>query len=85
MVKGDNREEYNMCKALEDLYNDGVSEGKIEGMVLSILDFLSDYVIVSDSLKDKISSESDIEVLRKWTKLSARVSSVEEFEQKMYI
>ena len=89
IVQSDSREECNMCKALEDLYNDGVLEGKIEGkiegMVLSILDFLSDYGIVSDSLKDKISSETDIEVLRKWTKLSARVSSVEEFEQKMNI
>lgn len=89
MVRSDDKEEYNMCKALEDLYNDGILEGemkgKIEGKIGTILDFLSDYGIVPDSLKDKISSEKDIEVLRKWIKLSARVSSVEEFEQKMYI
>ena len=85
MVRSENKEECNMCKALEDLYNDGVLEGEMKGNIGSIFDFLSDYGIVSDSLKDKISSETDIEVLRKWTKLSARVSSVEEFEQKMYI
>lgn len=78
---------YNMCKALDDLYNDGVAEGEIKGeakgKIDSILDFLADYGVVSDYLREKISSESDIEILKKWTKLSARVSSIGEFEEKM--
>lgn len=81
------KEEYNMCKALDDLYNDGVAEGEIKGEIKNsrafILDFLSDYGEISENLREKICTESDIEVLKKWTKLSARVSTIDEFEEKI--
>ena len=78
----------NMCKALDDLYNDGIAKGKAIGLSKgetknsreTILDFLSEYGKVNDNLTEKLNAENDINVLKKWIKLSARVSSIEEFE-----
>lgn len=81
VVKGKGKEVCNMCKALEDLYNDGVTKGKID----CILELLSDCGSIPDILSEKISTETDIEILSRWIKLSANVSSIDEFEQKMYI
>ena len=85
LVQDDREEACNMCKALEDLYNDGVAEGELKGKVESILDFLSDYGMVTDELRDKVGSETNLEILKKWIKLAARVSSIEEFEKQMYM
>ncbi len=65
-----------VCKALDDLYNDGKTENSKE----TILDFLSEHGKVNDNLTEKLNAENDINVLKKWIKLSARVSSIEEFE-----
>lgn len=84
-----------MCKALEDLYNDGVAEGKLEGKLQgkleggletnreNIVEFLADYGCVPESLSKKITTQEDVQVLKKWVKLSARVSSIEQFEDMM--
>ena len=80
-----------MCKALEDLYNDGVAEGKLEGKLEggletnreNIFAFLSDYGCISESLSNKITSQEDVQVLKKWVKLSARVTSIGQFEDMM--
>ncbi len=87
LTKRKNVEGYDMCKALEDLYNDGVStgiaKGKAEGKIEDILDLLADYGEVSDELKKKINEQTDLDILKKWLKLVARVSSIEEFECNM--
>jgi hypothetical protein len=61
------------------IFQQGIEQG-IEQSVLSLLD---DYGVVSDELKDKICSEKDIEKLKLWLKVAARVSSIEEFVERM--
>ena len=34
ILEKDEKEDTNMCKALEDLYNDGVEKGRLEGMII---------------------------------------------------
>jgi len=58
-------------------------EGRLEGMVTSILDLLTELGTVSETLSEHINAERDVEKLRKWNKLAARSNSIEEFEQKM--
>ena len=87
IIENEKEEVCDMCKALDDLYKDGVVEGKQEGRLETnkenILDLLSDYGSVSQHLNEKINSQEDVEILKKWVKLSARVSSIEEFETMM--
>lgn len=83
MLKKDRMEEYNMCKALDDLYNDGVAEGKAEGKAEDIVNLLSDYGKVSEDLKAKIYCVQDLEKLNSLLKLAARSGSIEEFEARM--
>ena len=64
-----------MCKAIEDLKN----EGKVEGKAECIIDLLEERGIVSDDLKRRILEQSDFEVLKSWLKLAVRVKNVEEF------
>ena len=39
---------------------------------------------IPETLKQKIQSEKDVEVLRKWLKVATKVSTVSEFEEKMW-
>ena len=38
---------------------------------------------IPETLKQKMQSEKDVEVLRKWLKVATKVSTVSEFEEKM--
>ena len=51
--------------------------------VMDILELLEEYGEVPDNLCKKIEVETDIETLKKWLKLAARVDSIEEFRQQM--
>ena len=51
--------------------------------VMDILELLEEYGEVPDSLRGKIEAETDIEILKRWHKLAARVDSIEEFQAKM--
>ena len=82
-IKKEQGEVCDMCKALDDLYNDGVEEGELKNSKKIIKEFLSEHSDISQDLDERIGGESDLEVLRKWIKLSARVSSIEEFEVMM--
>ena len=64
-----------MCKAIEDLKNEGRAEGRAE----SIIDLLEDCGTVSDDLKRRIMEENNFKVLKSWLKLAVRVKNVEEF------
>lgn len=57
----------------------GKIEGKIEGKAEDIIEFLKDYGVVPEDLKDKIYGEEDLNILTKWLKLSVKVDSIEEF------
>ena len=58
-------------------------EGRAEGRAEVIISFLEDYGEVPEYLKAQIYSETDINIIKKWVKLSTAVSSVTEFEEKM--
>ena len=61
----------------------GISQGITQGISDSIIEFLSEYGEVPQSLKDKIYAQKDVSLLKQWNKLSAKVSSIEEFMEKM--
>ena len=46
-----------------------------------ILELLEEYGEVSESVRSKIEAETDIETLKRWHKLAARVDSIEEFQK----
>ena len=58
-------------------------EGKIEGKIEAILDLLGELGVVSEMLKETISKENDLEKIKEWLKLAARVNSIEEFANNM--
>lgn len=62
-----------------DVRNEGISQGISQ----SIIEFLDEYGQVPESLKERIYNENDVDVLKRWNKLSARVTSVKEFMEKM--
>lgn len=61
----------------------GRREGKAEGKAEFILEFLEDCGTVPESLKERIYEQRDAEVLSRWRRLSAKVTSVEEFMEQM--
>ena len=64
-----------MCKALEDLYQEGRTE--------LLLETLKDLGPVSEELQQKIVNEKNLDILKKWNKLAARAESIEEFLKEM--
>ena len=66
---------------MKEEYNAGTEDGKAEGIVSSIADFLSDLSPVSDDLESRIASVNDFEILKNLNKKAARATSIEEFEQ----
>lgn len=67
---------YNIIRAFEDERAEGKAEGKAE----DILELLEEVGIVSDELRETVLSQRNLEILRKWHKLAARVETIEEFE-----
>lgn len=57
----------------------GLAEGKAE----SILELLEDCGTVPESLKTKLYEQKDADILTRWLKLSARVTTVEQFTEQM--
>lgn len=62
------------------IYSEAMEEGLIRGRQASILELLEDYGSVRAELQQKIMTETDIEILKKFHKLASKVNSVEEFE-----
>ena len=67
----------------EELLKEERKAGREEGMAEAIIVFLSKYGEVPDTLSEKINEEKDMEVLKKWIRLSAKVESIEEFVSKI--
>jgi len=59
-------------------------DGKAEGKAEVILEFLSEYGEIPESLKTEILSQRDLDSLSRWSKLAARAGSVEEFIEKYH-
>jgi len=60
---------------------EGRVEGKAEGKAEDILELLEDLGEVPEELRQKVMGQKDLDVLKKWHKLAARVKSVGEFTE----
>lgn len=82
----DIREMMNMTILGEMILNDGIERGMKQGVLAgradSVLDLLEDTGSIPQELTDAIRREPDMERLRRWHRLAARVGSVEEFQRK---
>ena len=58
--------EYNMCRAIEEMIEEGKIEGKIEGHSQMLLLLLEKFGQVSEELKDRIRQETDLNILEEW-------------------
>lgn len=61
----------------------GRSKGLSEGRSTAILELLEEFGKIPNDLRERIQSEENLEVLKKWNKLAAKVSSIEEFQKNM--
>lgn len=73
------KERYNMIKAFEDYR----LEGKIEGKIESIMELLEELGQIPQRITELIWAEDNPDVLSKWHKSAAKVSSIAEFEANM--
>lgn len=64
---------------LQKVYHDGQRKRSIE----DVMELLEDYGDIPEQLHKKILGEQDMDMLKKWLKLAAKVSSIEEFAAKM--
>lgn len=62
------------------IYDMGIARGRID----SIFEILEEYGNLSDNLRNEILAQTDMDILKKWFKLAAKVSSIDEFAQKMH-
>lgn len=72
-----------MCKAIDDLENDAIEKGKAIGKSEAIIELLEEYGEVSNELRSMISSQNNLDILSRWFKLAIKVSSVQEFSDKI--
>ena len=72
--KGDEKD---MCSSFEMLLNREKAEERAE----AVLELLEDIGEPSETLRNYIMEQTDLEVLRKWHKMAARADSIKEFEQ----
>ncbi|MDD3404274.1 MAG: hypothetical protein PHQ72_13140 [Hespellia sp.] len=72
------REEAHMLGKAE-----GKMEGKMEGKAEDILELLEEYGEIPEALINTIKVQKDLEILKRWHKMAARVNSVQEFEDKI--
>lgn len=58
-------------------------DAKLEGKIESIFELLEEFGSISDEIKERIAVEKDLEQIKKWHKLAAKVNSIQEFAEKM--
>ena len=68
---------------LQDERREGRIEGRVEGKVEEIISFLEDLSDIPVELREKIESEKDLSVLKRWLKLAAKADSIEQFKSEM--
>ena len=69
--------EYNEEYVRKMMHEDGYIRGRIE----AILELLEEKGAVPMDLREKIENAEDVEILKKWHKVAASVSTIEEFEK----
>ena len=62
---------------------EGIAEGKAEAVLEMLLELMNDLGEIPDELRNRITSEYDLETLKKWHRLAARSESLDEFLKKM--
>ena len=62
------------------IYDMGIAKGRID----SIFEILEEFGNLSENLRNEILAQTDMDILKKWFKLAAKVSSIDEFTQKMH-
>ena len=62
---------------------EGIAEGKAEAVLEMLLELMDDLGEIPDELRNRITSEKDLETLKKWLRLAARSESLDEFLEKM--
>lgn len=72
-------QEAHMKLVRQEGYDEGIAAGKVE----SILELLIELGDIPAELQEKISSQTDLQQLKKWIKLAAKVESLEEFVESM--
>lgn len=71
--------EYNEKKHMKNLYQEGREDGLTQGNAEAILVLLEELGPVSDDLRNKILSETSIDLLQQWLKSAAKADSLESF------
>lgn len=67
----------------EDIIYYERKDERVDTMVENILDLLEECGTIPPELKEKLERQRDMTLLKKWLKLAAHVTSIEEFVQKM--
>ena len=68
---------------LELMLKDERKAGKIEGKIEALLELLEELSVVPENLRKTIMEETDLSTLKKWLKLAAKSSSIEQFMENM--
>ena len=78
-----NREMEERFMIFEEMLRDERAEGKAEAVLEMLLELMNDLGEIPDELRNRITSEKDLETLKKWLRLAARSESLDEFWEKM--
>ena len=62
---------------------EGREEGLKEGRIEDLLELLEERSVVPENLRKTIMEETDLSTLKKWLKLAAKSSSIEQFMENM--
>lgn len=74
-----------MFKALEDLKDEGRTEGRAQGKAEFIITLLKEYGVLPKKLKSKILKQTNLQVLDEWFMLAIHTKSVDEFVRQSHI
>lgn len=70
----------NMCQAIEEMIEDGRTEGRLEGCVQMLRVVLGKIGTISEELEKKIVGEKDLNVLTIWCRKALEARDMQEFE-----
>ena len=69
--------------AWHEMLKEERDEGRIEGRIESILELLEDLGEIPEALREKVEEQEDLDIIKSWVKLAAKVESIEQFMEQM--
>ncbi len=72
--------EYDEERHMRQTREEGIEVGKQEDRAEAILELLEDLGEIPAELKETVFKQTDFSILKRWFKLAARASSLEEFQ-----